>query len=301
MTIPESQLLTWARRGPWQVAESTHNSVRHAISAGNLRVRGLDPEVYLQGSYRNATNVRGNSDVDLVVQLNSVFLYDSSSLSVSNRALLAQTIPPTSYSWWQFRAEVLNALRVYYGIGTVSEGSKSIKVAQGSNRLPADVVAALQYRRYFLDETANLIRCVEGIAFHSLKDGGLVVNYPKVDYENGAANNNEERTNGQYKPSVRIFKNCRDYLVDKGHLRADLVKSHFLESLLYNVPDSAYQPSLQNTFYNILNWLLQADYTAFVFQHHQSYLFGQAAEQWSAPEARQFVASTVNLWNNWQG
>ena len=36
---------------------------------------------YLQGSYRNDTNIRGDSDVDLVLELNSVFKHDASVLS----------------------------------------------------------------------------------------------------------------------------------------------------------------------------------------------------------------------------
>lgn len=269
------------------------------MSVGNLQNRGSDYEVYLQGSYRSATNVRGNSDVDLVVQLNSVFQYDVSNLSEGNQQVLSQSFASASYNWWQFRAEVLGALQNYYGTDAVTEGNKSIKVAQGSNRLPADIVVALQYRRYFLDETANLLRFVEGIAFHSLRDGGLIVNYPKVHHDNGANKNSPGRTNGQYKPVIRVFKNCRDYLVEKGYLSADAAKSHFIESLLYNVPDTAFEQNLSNTFCNVVNWLLQADYRYFVFQHHQDYLFSASGEHWSIPAAQQYVRALVELWNNY--
>jgi tRNA nucleotidyltransferase (CCA-adding enzyme) len=71
MAIPESQLRTWANRGAITTAKTTTDSVKNALNSYNGWPSGIDFEVYLQGSYKNKTNIRGDSDVDVVAQLNS--------------------------------------------------------------------------------------------------------------------------------------------------------------------------------------------------------------------------------------
>ena len=81
MGIPESQLETWSRQGATTTAVSTHESIRKALSADTSLITYQDYDSYLQGSYRNSTNIRGDSDVDVVVQLNSVFNSNVSALT----------------------------------------------------------------------------------------------------------------------------------------------------------------------------------------------------------------------------
>ena len=77
MPIPESQLKTWSHRGAVRTAKQTHESIRKALEAYNWPSEA-QYEVYLQGSYKNYTNIRGDSDVDVVVQLNSTFSHNLS-------------------------------------------------------------------------------------------------------------------------------------------------------------------------------------------------------------------------------
>jgi len=73
MAILESQLERWAHQGAVATAKLTADSIRNALKSYNYWPAGIDFEVYLQGSYKNSTNIRGDSDVDVVVQLNSSF------------------------------------------------------------------------------------------------------------------------------------------------------------------------------------------------------------------------------------
>ncbi|HPC63780.1 MAG TPA: nucleotidyltransferase, partial [Anaerohalosphaeraceae bacterium] len=82
MAIPESQLETWAKQGAITTAKSTADSVKNALNSYNNWPNGIDFEVYLQGSYKNDTNIRGDSDVDIVAQLNSTFYSNLSVLSI---------------------------------------------------------------------------------------------------------------------------------------------------------------------------------------------------------------------------
>ena len=143
MPIPESQLETWSHQGAVTTAKQTHESIRNVLNSHTWQ-SGVNFEDYLQGSYRNTTNIRGDSDVDVVTQLNSTFKSDLSELPDYQQTLHKLTHPRLTYLWRNFRSDVIVALRNYYGYSAVDDtGNKSLKVAEGSNRLPADVLEAL--------------------------------------------------------------------------------------------------------------------------------------------------------------
>jgi tRNA nucleotidyltransferase (CCA-adding enzyme) len=86
MPIPESQLKTWSNQGATERSAKTCASIKAAIEAYFWQ-EGMRPEVYLQGSYLNSTNSRGNNDVDVVAVMSSVFY---SNLSEDEKKKTAQ-------------------------------------------------------------------------------------------------------------------------------------------------------------------------------------------------------------------
>jgi len=290
MPIPESQLETWSRQGAVKTAKQTHESVRNALEAYNWP-SDVQYEVYLQGSYKNDTNIRGDSDVDIVVQLNSAF---RSNLSEDWKRHFGFT--SATYGRKEFRSDTLKALRDRYGYSEVSEGKKALKLI--TFYLPADVVVCLQYRKY-PDRPRSEDDFVEGMTFWVPSENRWVINYPKLHYANGIKKNQD--TNGRYKPTVRMIKNARTYLSERGVIAVDLAPSYFLECLLYNVPDDKFGSNFQTTFCNVINWLLlEANFSQFVCQNEQLRLFGNSPEQWSEDKARRFLQAMVKLWNDWR-
>lgn len=296
MTIPESQLKTWSNQGAVTTARVTHESVRSAIN-------GKDFDIYLQGSYKNSTNIRGDSDVDIIVQLNSTFEYDIYSLTEYEKRLFKQAYKDAVYLWKNFRDDIIKALQNHYGISKISEGNKSIKVAGDSWRLPADVIVCLQYRKYQSFRSIYDQKYIEGILFYTIRENRRVINFPKPHYDNGVNKNAQYRTNGWYKPTVRVFKNARTYLIDKGIISETLAPSYFLECLLYNVPDENFKNSYKEIFLNLILWLgncFQNDrYQKFLCQNEQLYLFGNTPEQWSSINALKLIISLFKLWGDW--
>lgn len=288
MGIPESQLETWSHQGAVTTAKTTHESIRNALDSYKWP-NGVKFEVYLQGSYKNDTNIRGDMDVDLVVQLTSSFY---NNLSEEQKRSLG--LSPASYGWTDFRADALSALRNYYGSLTITEGNKSLKVKAASGRLPADVVVCAQYRRY---KNLNNYDFVEGITFWTKNERRQVINYPKIHYDNGVTKH--QNTNNQYKPVVRMFKNIRNYLEDKNYISKNLAPSYFLECLLYNVPNNNFGNSYRDVFCNVVNWLNMANLEIFVCQNKQLELFGNTPEQWSTDNAKSVIQKLIELWNNW--
>lgn len=299
MPIPESQLETWSRQGAVATAQLTHLSVRNALDSYQWP-SGVNYEVYLQGSYKNTTNIRGDSDVDIVVQLNSTFQSDLTNLSFQERAIFEQ-YPDATYGWQDFRADVLKALRSYYGIGTISEGNKSIKVKAGSNRLSSDVVVSLSYKNYHRIYAPNQEGYIEGIVFYTIKENRRVINYPKVHYDNGVTK--MSNTKGWYKPVVRIFKNARTYLINQGAISSNNSPSYFLECLIYNAQNNFFGNSYQYSFTNVVSWLrnsfLIGSYQHFICQNEQHLLFGTTEEQWNVNYAVELIVAYQRLWDNW--
>lgn len=179
MAISESQFQTWSNQGATVSAQKTHESIRNSLATYPWS-SGITYETYLQGSYRNSTNIRGDSDVDLVVELTSVFYSNLTNIEKSQLE-----ITPTAYGWSEFRKEVITALSNYYGSQYVdTSGSKSIKLLPNSGRIKADVVVAVKYKHY-----ENMSLTAEGIAFWKLPGWHQIYNFPKLHYDNGASKN----------------------------------------------------------------------------------------------------------------
>ncbi|KYK34927.1 MAG: hypothetical protein AYK18_13540 [Theionarchaea archaeon DG-70] len=298
--IPESQLEIWSHQGAVKTAKATHESIRRALNSHEWPYN-IDFEVYLQGSYKNSTNIRGDSDVDIVVQLNSTFLPGLANLSLYGGIIFNWAYPNAAYLWEHFRADVLQALENYYGTSGISEGNKSLKVAGNSGRLPADVVVCLQYRGYQYFRSRYDEQYVEGIVFYSFRENQWILNFPKQHYNNGVTKN--EETNGWYKRTVRVFKNARTYIVNKGVISENLAPSYFLECLLYNVPNIYFGNNYKESFSNIIDWLLYTfssnNYRVFLCQNELLPLFGDEPEQWSVNDAIELLVALTELWSDW--
>ena len=291
MPIPESQLSRWSDHGAQESSKRTHEAIRRVLDAYRWP-QGMTYDFYLQGSYRNDTNIRGDSDVDVVLELTSTFKYDATSLSQSEQGALA-SLPPAAYNWNDFRRETLKALEGGFGREMVAQGNKSIKLKADPPRIAADVVVCLTHRQY-----NSFYSYVEGITFWALRDKRWIVNYPKVHYKNGAAKST--RTWDRYKRTVRMFKNARNHLGSSGRISSDLAPSYFVECLLYNAPDLAFRPGFQETYCAIVNWMSQDSLEALVCQNGQQWLFGPSPEQWSVADAKTFANQLVSLWNDWR-
>lgn len=299
MAIPKEKLNSWSNQGAVVTSKSTHESIRNALKSEELNKR--DFEVYLQGSYKNSTNIRGDSDVDVVVQLNSIFSKDISELTEKETKLYYSTYSNATYFLSEFENSVLKVLKEYFGVSSISKSNKCIKIDGSYNRLDADVLVCNQYRKYnnFVGQSTPFI---EGIQFKTLSER-KIISYPKVHYNNSSNKNSLDRTKGNYKPAVRIFKNARNYLIENGVINTSLASSYFIESLLYNVPDPYFSSDYANTFIKSVNWLgksLSEDtYKNFVCPNEEVHLFGESVEQWDKNKAMNLIINLSELWENW--
>ena len=286
MAIPESQLNAWSGLGAQKGSQDTYASITAALAA-HTWPQGMNHIVYLQGSYPNSTNVRGDSDVDIVVESTNVFYHD---VPENLRKSLGLT-GGGAYGHKEFKAQVRAALSSYYRSGSVTDSGsgKCLKVAGSSNRLDADVVPCITFKHYRLTSHSS-----SGIALWT-NAGVRVVNYPKIHIKNGAAKNAACGTT--YKPIVRIFKNARS-------VAGNSFPSYFLECLLYNIPNSNFATDYGTTFRNILVYLVAAkdsgSLAKFVCQNEQQLMFGDDEHQVDLYFGNRVIDDLVDLWNNWR-
>ncbi len=282
--ISESLLSSWAAPPGDAQAQEAYKQVRTALGRStDLTNKTVD--IYLQGSYRNRTHIRADSDVDVVTELQSTFYYDISSLSTNEKSLFEKRFPGSAtYGYDELRQDTLNALVSYFGAGDVTEGNKCFKIKGNSSRSDADVLVCLEHRKYtsFTGRNGNK---VSGIKFRTRK-GIWVINWPKVHYSNGAGKN--DVTDGKFKETVRIFKNIRNFLIDQNLVGENNAPSYFLECLLYNVPNSYFGTTYTVCLEGALRYLKSTTLDNFVCVNEQVYLF-KGSNGWNKQDAQNLL------------
>lgn len=239
---------------------------------------GVSYTIYTKGSYPNNTNVRADSDVDVVVECHEVFHYDYESGVIADPAVGS----PYERIWIpaRWRSEVGKAMVHAFGSDSVDASGKiavNISAVTGS-RPSADVVPSFHYLR-FLDATRRTSH--EGSCVFDTT-GKKIVNWPAQQLENGRAKNTA--TGGRYKRFVRALKSAENRLAELGQI-SDL-PSYFMECLVWNVPNDVLTTgtSLSTGFEATLARLWTG-------------LDGGAAEQWVEPNQLKWLFPTGVKWS----
>ncbi len=296
MAIAEAQLDIWSKQGSVTQSAATYETLRRALAQSEAPYASRSYSTFLQGSYGNDTNIYADSDVDVVIRLDSVYYSDTSDLSEADAATYKANFSPAQYTGVQFREEVVTQLNHIYG-SAAKPGKKAIFVAGNGGRRDADVIAAAEFRRYSRYVSVSDQRYAEGICFW-LPDGTQIVNYPKQHSANLTAKH--QRTNSWFKPVVRIVKNMRNAMVEKGWIVEGLAPSYFVEGMLYNVSDASYGGSYGATLVNAMNWLNACDRSALVCANEQYFLAHPSSPvTWRHEQFEAFLTAMIRFWNAW--
>src|ERR1700727_191138 len=207
MPIPESVLKAWTHQGAVATSAEIYRSITSSLNNYQYWPNGIKPIIYLQGSYRNDTNIWSESDVDIVVEMRQVYNQDLSQLPLDQQQLKFRN-STVNYDFNAYKQHVIQALVNNYGASNVEEGKKCIKMKSVSKRFPADVILCISYRRYkhYLGEKNQSYE--EGVTFYLPSENRWIINYPKYHYSNCANKNGTilTRCGGRFKKVVRIFK-----------------------------------------------------------------------------------------------
>lgn len=297
MPIPEAQLKTWSHQGTIQGSSSTYNTVKDVLEAAGTPYATRNYSVFLQGSYGNDTNIYAESDVDVVICLNDCFQSDRSALAADEEAVWQEVHSDATYTHVDFKNDVLNVLIDRFG-NDVEAGQKAIMIEANGKRRKTDVIAAIQYRRYFKFKGISDQSYEEGICFYT-SNGTMIANYPKLHCAN--LTQKHQKTSSWLKPMVRVMKNLRTKLIDDGLLDAGLAPSYFIEGLLYNVPSEKFYSDYETCFVNAFNWInSEADKNQLICANEQHYLLRDGyATCWPTANCESFLDATRELWISW--
>lgn len=287
----EATFTSWSR-GPSDTettkCDNAERMVRKAISASRaLANRTID--VFTQGSYRNNTNVRLESDVDICVRLMDLIDLDMPPTLLKDQVGL---VDATSYTQTVFKDEVGLALRSYFGADGVTRGDKAFDVHENNYRIDADVVATVEHRRYLWSPDRGWYY-LSGTTLRP-DSGGKIINWPNQHYENGVGKNT--RTGRNFKRLVRIIKRLRNQMADERIAAAEPIPSYLIECLVWNVPDEGFSNS---TYAADVRWVLahlfnnlRADATCSEWGevNELKYLF-RPSQAWTRQQALAFASA----------
>ncbi|VVJ21600.1 Uncharacterised protein [Amycolatopsis camponoti] len=317
MTIDPEQMREWARPPGEFMLSWTKDVLHDALRKSRLlRERGYkfgtasrdrapdenEYEVFLQGSYANGTNISDSSDVDLVILLKMPFEEEVKALKeklhpgdIENFHRRYAPSPMTSDF---FSQDVQSGLKERY---YVRPRSKCVNIADWDSiaRVPADILPAMEYRRYDEFPASGKEKYDEGIFFRD-KHGTSIINYPKQHLLNG--NSKDRWTGGRFKEVIRVAKNARHKAIEVELLdKKEVAPSYFIECLYYNVPDTTFRTSLHSAFYAATRWLHRKctdspdEFNTLLCQNKLVNLFGKGPDQWCVCRAEKFLNALLGL------
>jgi hypothetical protein len=298
MGIPEAQLETWSGLGSVTQSAQTYQTIRGVLNDSSSPYHPKEFKIFLQGSYGNDTNVYGDSDVDVVIQLDDTFYYDLTQLEPDAKTSFQTSYGDAQYGLKEFKPEVLAWLTKKFG-SDVKPGKKAIFIKENGNRRDADVLVCGTIRRYQKGSTGTDLNYDEGICFF-LPDGTRITNFPKQHADN--CTTKHQATNEWFKPMVRVFKNMRNRMVQDKYLEDGVAPSYFLEGMLWNVPNEKFGTNFESSWVGAFNWLIQADETKLACANDLYWLIRENSHNcWSSANFNAFLNAASKYWDDWGG
>ncbi len=248
MALSEQQIQNWSRA----LSETENSKCVATVSTIRQILEdsfGSKVKVFLQGSYANNTNVRQDSDVDIVICYQDAYYSDLSFLNEQDKLFHNQNTTDHKYAFLEFKNDVERFLRDNFG-NSVNRKDKCINVIGNSYRVNADVVPCFILKRF---ESPYRVTA-EGIKLFS-DSGPDIINFPDHHKINGQEKN--KLTDQKYKAVVRILKNCRNNLIEINRINDKFMPSFFLECLVWNAPDIYFGG---NSFKEIINSVIKKIY-----------------------------------------
>lgn len=297
MAIPESQFDTWSKLGSVTQSRDTYATVKNTLDNSGSPYYLTNFESFLQGSYANDTNVYRDSDVDVVIRLDSTWYHDAYLLPANQYQAFERSYSSgASFGLPEFKTQVRAWLQQKFN--GVTLGSKAIFISGSGSRRDCDVLVCAQFRYYYLFNSVNDEKFAEGIIFF-LNDGTRIVNFPKLHSDNCTAKH--KATSQWFKPTVRIYKNMRNHLVDSNVLKDGIAPSYFIEGMLWNVPDDRFGKTYAETFVATYNYVVNADRSTFKCANSIHPLLHDCSHvSWVPANCQAYLDALRNLWNNWR-
>lgn len=285
MTATDREALLSAWTGPSSDTEKQEQDraeqlVRDAIERWPA-FEGITPVIYTKGSYPNNTNVKSDSDVDVVVECHECIYFDHEDGIKADPSTSSTYEGPWKPEVW--RREVGNALADFFDADQVDRSGRiAINVAAVPGSRPsADVVPSFVFHRY-RDSHHRLQPAVGSWVWST--DSKQILNWPQQQLDNGQAKNSHSATAGRYKRFVRALKRVENRLVELGEI--DALPSYFMECLVWNVENTTLKSGTT----------LAAGFRATLVELYNGLGEDGNASKWVEPNELKWVFGSDNKW-----
>lgn len=196
-----------------------------------------------------------------------------------------------------FKKDVENWLFQNYAGDLDLSGKKALRIKNNGGRRSADVLLVAPHKRFSRYVSAQDQACVEGVLFIT-SDGTHIINYPKQHSDNMTAKH--QTTNNHLKPTVRIFKNIRNKMVENGIIKAGAAPAYFIEGMLYNVPAEQFSASRQTTVEGCWGWVNTSDHGSLMCANGIHPLSrDNISTSWPVQGYIDFLKGVRTLWSQW--
>jgi hypothetical protein len=254
-------------------------------------------DIYLQGSYKNSTNISKSSDVDIIIELSSVYIPNTQLLTEDHKRIYNSSRNPSKYRFAEFKSNVHSALVAGFGNSVINPLDKCITLIEHDNFCNADIVPCFTHKKFTMFESYSKSSYYEGIEFIT-DSGHVIINFPHQHYTELINKNNQ--TSGRFKETVRMFKTLKEELIDNCKIGEGVAKSYYIENLLFNVPDELFAGTYQNRFSLILDRLINDFNSNSMLQYSCANGFQKliSNDTWSIESARQFLLGLIHIRDN---
>lgn len=254
-------------------------------------------DIYLQGSYKNSTNISKSSDVDIVIELTSVYFPDTTLLTEGHKKIYESSRNTSKYKFADFKNDVQSALVKTFGNAVINRGDKCIIFNENQGFCKADILPCFTSKKFIMFESYSLSRANEGIEF--ITDSGTkVVNYPHQHFKNLAAKS--DNTSGAFKQTVRMFKTIKEELFEKRKIGEGVAKSYYIENLLYNLNDNLFSGTYRERFSQVLEKLIEDFNNGTVKNYNCANGFQKllSSATWNEDSLKQFLIGLIFIRDN---
>jgi hypothetical protein len=268
--------------------ENTEEQIKAALKNSSA-LRDKNIKVFTQGSYRNNTNVKHDSDVDIGILCTDVFYADYANDSIESHYSKIHTGGAT-YTYRQFKGDVQAALVAYFSQNTIKSGNKAFNIKETRRRVDADVSAFFEERYY-----TGIENYKSGAAMFADNNSQVkIINWPEQHFTNGVSKN--KATNRKFKRVVRILKKLNYEMQDKRSVTVE-IPSFLIECLTWNVPNDKFSAATYHeTIRTILSYLFFGTTTSSNDKLYEKwaevsgmkYLFGNH-QKWTVEMANTFL------------
>jgi hypothetical protein len=282
-----------------QQSSTTYQSIKNVLEHGDAPYASKQIDTFLQGSYGNDTNIWGDSDVDIVLRTRSIFHYNIDALPGPQQTEFKRKHPAAEYNLKAFRTDVVTWTQAKYGADLDTSGKRALRLKQNGNRRSSDVLPVAPHKKFtrYVGEQPGDQDFVEGVLFFTT-DGTSIINYPAQHSKNLTAKH--QAANNQLKPTVRIYKNIRNKMVEGGIIKAGTAPSYFIEGMLSNVPSEHFSTDRQKTVEACWAWINASDHASLMCANGIHPLSGDnLATSWPIQGYIDFLAGVQKLWHAW--